>query len=143
MHFDIEKSQFGRIVQPTVAIEGDAVEAMRGLTALVKEQDRPEWVAKCAAWREENSFRYNRLPDGRIKTQQVIEAIHDYVLRQGIHDSTFVSTGVGNHQMMSCQFWRWRKPRSIVTSGSLGTMGFGLPAAIGIQVYIFYIYRLY
>ena len=45
-----------------------------------------------------------------------------------------VSTGVGNHQMMSCQFIRWTQPRSIITSGSLGTMGFGLPAAIGAQV---------
>ena len=45
-----------------------------------------------------------------------------------------VSTGVGNHQMMSCQFFRWTQPRSIITSGSLGTMGFGLPAAIGAAV---------
>jgi len=134
VHFDIEKAQFGRIVEPTVCVEGDAVEAMRGLSALVKEQDRPEWRAQCSEWRDNNSFQYNKMTDGRIKTQEVIEAIHDYVLKEALHDKTFVSTGVGNHQMMSCQFWRWRKPRSIVTSGSLGTMGFGLPAAIGIQV---------
>ena len=53
-------------------------------------------------------------------------------------DRLVVSTGVGNHQMMSCQFIRWVTPRSIVSSGSLGTMGFGLPAAIGAQASILY-----
>jgi len=134
IHFDIEKSQFGRIVQPTIAVEGDAIEAMTMMTPHVEFKERTPWLSKCHDWKADNTFRYNKMPDGRIKTQQVIEAIHDYVLDTGIHDKTFVSTGVGNHQMMSCQFWRWRKPRSIVTSGSLGTMGFGLPAAIGIQV---------
>ena len=49
-------------------------------------------------------------------------------------DNLVCATGVGNHQMMACQFFRWTEPRSFVTSGSLGTMGFGLPAAIGAQV---------
>jgi len=134
IHFDIEKSQFGRIIQPTLSVEGDAHQALQMLKPLVEYRDRTEWLNRCLAWKDENPFRYDQMSDGRIKTQQVIEALHDYILDKDLHDRTFVSTGVGNHQMMSCQFYRWRKPRSIVTSGSLGTMGFGLPAAIGIQV---------
>jgi len=134
IHFDIEKSQFGRIVQPTLAVEGNAAEAMRLMLPRVEHKERTDWVNRCLQWKAENSFQYDHAEGGKIKTQQVIEAIHDFVLDNNMHDKTFVSTGVGNHQMMSCQFWRWRKPRSIVTSGSLGTMGFGLPAAIGIQV---------
>jgi len=107
---------------------------MKMLTPQVNKVDRSSWLSKCLEWKKGNSFQYTKLTDGRIKTQQVIEAIHDYIYKMEMHDKTFVATGVGNHQMMSCQFWRWRKPRSIVTSGSLGTMGFGLPAAIGIQV---------
>jgi len=77
-------------------------------------------------------FSYTPASDGKIKTQQVIEAI--YAGMKPHEEKMVVSTGVGNHQMMSCQFIRWTQPRSIVTSGSLGTMGFGLPAAIGAQV---------
>jgi len=62
----------------------------------------------------------------------VIEALNTGF--DATREQLVVSTGVGNHQMMSCQFIRWTTPRSIITSGSLGTMGFGLPAAIGAQV---------
>ena len=70
---------------------------------------------------------------GKIKTQMAIEAVYEYGAKN-CEKEVYVSTGVGNHQMMACQFFRWTLPRSIITSGSLGTMGFGLPAAIGAQV---------
>ena len=75
--------------------------------------------------------RYTQPPDGRLKTQSAIEALYEGL--RPYEDRVIVSTGVGNHQMMACQFFRWTQPRQFITSGSLGTMGFGLPAAIGIQ----------
>jgi len=132
IHFDIEPSQFGRVVQPTVAVPGDCVAAMRMLLPLVERRERSEWHARCRSLKADFPFSYTRMPDGRIKTQQVIEALNLGFKPQ--REKLVVSTGVGNHQMMSCQFLRWSEPRSIVSSGSLGTMGFGLPAAIGAQV---------
>merc|ERR1719313_1710157 len=99
---------------------------------MAKSPARQEWVAHCAELKEKFAFGYTPCADNKIKTQQVIEAL--YKGMQPLEEKMVVSTGVGNHQMMSCQFIRWTQPRSIVTSGSLGTMGFGLPAAIGAQV---------
>jgi len=132
IHFDIEPSQFGRVVTPTVAIAGDCKENLAALLPHVEQQKRPDWNARCAALKRDFPFGYTKLASGAIKTQQVIEALNTGL--EAVKDRLVVSTGVGNHQMMSCQFIRWTTPRSIVSSGSLGTMGFGLPAAIGAQV---------
>lgn len=132
VHFDIEPSQFGRVVNPTVAVAGDCKESLRMLLPMVERQTRPEWRARCTQLKNDFPFSYTPAPDGQLKTQSVIDA-----LNTGFHetrDKLCVSTGVGNHQMMACQFLRWTTPRSIVSSGSLGTMGFGLPAAIGAQM---------
>eukprot|EP00316_Scyphosphaera_apsteinii_P023092 CAMPEP_0119298682 /NCGR_PEP_ID=MMETSP1333-20130426/847_1 /TAXON_ID=418940 /ORGANISM="Scyphosphaera apsteinii, Strain RCC1455" /LENGTH=590 /DNA_ID=CAMNT_0007299853 /DNA_START=139 /DNA_END=1911 /DNA_ORIENTATION=- len=132
VHFDIEPSQFGRVINPTVAVAGDCREALQMLLPLVVPQQRPEWVERCVGLKRDYPFAYTKPPHSQIKTQQVIEALNHGFDSQ--RQSLVVSTGVGNHQMMSCQFIRWTTPRSIITSGSLGTMGFGLPAAIGAQV---------
>ena len=137
VHFDIEKTQFGRVLEPTVCVEGDCAEAMRELIPGVERKERTDWCAQLRDWKDEFRFQYKK-PDGEltgaIKTQQAIEAVYKHVDKHEMHDEVVVSTGVGNHQMMSCQFFRWTEPRSIITSGSLGTMGFGLPAAIGAAV---------
>jgi len=87
-------------------------------------------------WKSEYKFDYVRAPGGLIKTQQVIEALNTYLHGSGLIDEkeVFICTGVGNHQMMAAQFIRWVRPRTMITSGSLGVMGAGLPFAIGTQV---------
>jgi acetolactate synthase-1/2/3 large subunit len=91
-------------------------------------------------WKESNPFQYDPPPNGALKTQSAIEGVYNAVTKlraegdPAVKDELFVATGVGNHQMMACQFFRWTQTRSIITSGSLGTMGFGLPSAIGAQV---------
>ena len=137
VHFDIEPSQFGRVINPSVAVAGECKGALQQLLPMIdpataSSPERTDWVAHCADLRKKYPFSYTPAPDGKLKTQSVIEALY-----QGLKvhsERMVVSTGVGNHQMMSCQFIRWTEPRSIITSGSLGTMGFGLPAAIGAQV---------
>jgi len=97
---------------------------------------RETWMAQCQEWKQAHKFDYIRAPGGKIKTQQVIEAINTELQAKNLMDEkdVFVCTGVGNHQMMSCQFIRWTRPRSFITSGSLGVMGAGLPFAVGTQV---------
>ena len=137
VHFDIEPSQIGRVLSATVGIPGDCKGALQMLLPMVdpgtaNTPARQEWATHCEDLKAKFPFAYTHAPDSKIKTQQVIEALYKGLKPQ--EEKMVVSTGVGNHQMMSCQFIRWTQPRSIITSGSLGTMGFGLPAAIGAQV---------
>ena len=88
----------------------------------------PEWFAQIAEWKKKYPFRYDKRAHA-IKPQYVIEEI----LRQTNGDATIV-TGVGQHQMWTAQFYHFKRPRQFITSGGLGTMGFGLPAAIGAQI---------
>ena len=132
VHFDIEPTQFGRVINPTVAVAGDCALSLAMLEPLVEWRERAEWIRRCEDLKADFPFSFKPAPNGQIKTQGVIEALNKGFDR--LRDRLVVSTGVGNHQMMSCQFIRWTTPRSIISSGSLGTMGFGLPAAIGAQV---------
>jgi len=120
------------VVNTTVAVAGDCKLAMQQLLPMVEFVPRGDWISRCTDFKLQFPFSYEAPPGGKIKTQQAIEAIYKGMKPQ--EEKMIVSTGVGNHQMMACQFIRWTTPRSIITSGSLGTMGFGLPAAIGAQV---------
>jgi acetolactate synthase I/II/III large subunit len=131
VHFDIEPSQIGRVIQPTLSFVGDCKEYLSALISyadFIEIPDRTNWIHRIAQLKKEYPFSYKKTPN--IKTQEVISKIYELTRGQ----EPFITTGVGNHQMMSCQFYRWSKPRSIISSGSLGTMGFGLPSAIGVQV---------
>jgi len=137
IHFDIEPSQFGRVLHPTVAVPGDAKISLQHLIPLVQAGPKPQhsrepWLQRCAELKADFPFQYTPPPDRKLKTQSAIEAIYNGLKSR--EKDVIVSTGVGNHQMMACQFFRWTQPRQMITSGSLGTMGFGLPAAIGAQV---------
>mmetsp|Transcript_34681 Transcript_34681/g.80939 ORF Transcript_34681/g.80939 Transcript_34681/m.80939 type:complete len:646 (+) Transcript_34681:94-2031(+) len=137
IHINIDKSSFGKVVQPTVAVWADTGHALQALEPLVSSAgDREDWLKQCQAWKEQHAFDYVKAPAGKIKVQQVLSELNSYLHKEDVFSkkNVFVATGVGNHQMMSCQFLRWIKPRSFITSGSLGVMGAGLPFAIGTQV---------
>ena len=91
---------------------------------------RTEWFKKLKQWKQKYPFKYS---GGKLMTQDVISEINNYLLNKKVEDY-IITTGVGNHQMMACQYIKWRYPRSLVTSGSLGVMGVGLPFAIGSQI---------
>jgi len=139
IHVNIDRSCFGKVVKANVPILADAEHALAAIEPLLETKDtvaREAWVEQCQGWKDHYAFGYVKPPGGKIKTQMVIEATNTYLQKSGWADSkdVFVCTGVGNHQMMSCQFMRWSRPRSMITSGSLGVMGAGLPFAVGTQV---------
>jgi len=139
VHINIDKHSFGKVVNPTVKIWADCGLALEALEPLIKTPDseeRAEWNKQCQEWKRVHKFDYVRAPKGKLKVQQVIEGMNDFLHKKGWMDEkdVFVCTGVGNHQMMAAQFLRWTKPRSMVTSGSLGVMGAGIPFAVGTQV---------
>jgi len=139
VHVNIDKNSFGKAVDASVAIWSDcgiALQAMLDTLDDPKDGSREKWLEECQGWKTEHPFGYYKAADGKLKVQQVIEAINAELHSSGAMDNKEVQicTGVGNHQMMTAQFIRWTRPRSFITSGSLGVMGAGLPFAVGCQV---------
>ena len=131
IHLDISQKQVGKIVTPTVAIIGDAQVNLEALTSRVESKPRTAWHRQLQAWKAAYPFRYRPpVEGGLMKPQSVIEELYTQTKD---HPEVYITTGVGQHQMWAAQYYRWTQPRSMITSGGLGTMGFGLPAAIGAQ----------
>ena len=135
VHFEIMPKNINKVVQATEAVEGDVTTNLGMLLPKINEvSSRPEWFAKIDDWKKRfplTAFERGT-PDGMIKPQEVIEQLS--VMTEHMKDRTIIATGVGQHQMWAAQHFRWRHPRTMVTSGGLGTMGYGLPAAIGAKV---------
>lgn len=137
IHFDILPKNINKVVQATEAIVGDVTTNLKLLLPALESRtpaQRGEWFDQIALWKERFPWAYEKEsgPDALIKPQTVISKLSD--LTASRKDETIIATGVGQHQMWAAQFYRWRSPRSMVTSGGLGTMGYGLPAAIGAKV---------
>jgi len=126
IHIDIDAAEFGKIVQPHVAIHGDARMVVEDLIPLVEMGDTAEWLALCARWRRLHPLKYPK--QGGLRAQHVLDRLD--ALTQG---DAIVTTDVGQHQMWAAQFCRTRRERHWISSGGAGTMGFGFPAAIGAQ----------
>jgi acetolactate synthase-1/2/3 large subunit len=128
IHIDIDPSSISKNLNVDIPVVGDAKDILTKLTAEVEHHERKAWFTQIADWKEKHPVAYDRKAD-IIKPQYVIEEL--CTLTNG--DATIV-TGVGQHQMWAAQFYRFSKPRQFISSGGLGTMGFGLPAAIGAQL---------
>ncbi|KAJ1972036.1 Acetolactate synthase, mitochondrial [Dimargaris verticillata] len=139
IHFDIMPKNINKVVDVHYAVEGDVGANMQQLIPMLKFSPRKAWFDQMQAWKQSYPFSYD-LPSSatttdttaRIRPQAVIEVLNR--LLTPIKDQTIVTTGVGQHQMWAAQYIRWTQPRSFITSGGLGTMGYGLPAAIGAKV---------
>jgi len=115
-----------------LVVPGDCGLNMEALIPLVEHRPRKAWLAQIADWKENFPFRYTAAASGDLmKPQTVIEELYNQTIDR---DDVVLATGVGQHQMWAAQFFRWRDPRSVITSGGLGTMGYGVPAAIGAKV---------
>jgi acetolactate synthase-1/2/3 large subunit len=135
IHFDVSPKNVNKVVRVHEVVLGDVGENMAALTPLLKPAPRAAWWARIDAWKREHPFAYPPArAKGALKPQRVIEEMYAQVARGGREASTVITTGVGQHQMWVAQHYRWSAPRSLVTSGGAGTMGFGLPAAIGAKL---------
>lgn len=134
VHFEITPKNINKVVEATEAVEGDVTRNLASFIPLVKEvKQRPEWMGQVKQWKEQYPYEYMReTPGSMIKPQTLIQEISKQSQTYG--KEVIVTTGVGQHQMWAAQHFTWRKPRTFITSGGLGTMGFGLPAAIGAQI---------
>jgi acetolactate synthase-1/2/3 large subunit len=131
VHVDLDPAELNKIVPVDVAIHGDLRQVLEELLPQVEQASRSEWLAQINRWRVESQLRdiVNRPQNGRLVAPHFINAIWEATKGDAI-----VVTDVGQHQMWAAQYYHYDRPYPLITSGGLGTMGFGLPAAIGAQV---------
>lgn len=133
IHIDIDPAEISKVVKASVPIVGDAHQVLAEIIKLLKKENyRKEnhrgWLEKIGEWKKKWPL---RVPDADSLTPQLV--VHR--IRQAVDsDDVIVTTGVGQNQMWAAQYFPLSKPRSFVSSGGLGTMGFGLPSSIGAQV---------
>jgi acetolactate synthase I/II/III large subunit len=134
IHIDVDPAEISKNVPAHIPIVGDAKQILEKLIveyrALDAESSRlDEWWKEIEAWRAEYPLRYENSTDAEIKPQYMVQAIYEATGGDAI-----IASDVGQHQMWAAQFYNFNKPRRWINSGGLGTMGFGLPAAMGAQV---------
>ncbi|MGZ4292578.1 MAG: biosynthetic-type acetolactate synthase large subunit [Gaiellaceae bacterium] len=134
IHFDIDAAEVGKIRHAEIPVVGPLPLALKELTAELRAAavDGPPrhepWLRRLEEWRAQFPFRYAK-EEGVLKPQTAVEALRD--LAAGLDHDVIWTTGVGQHQMWAMQYLVCDRPRSFITSGGLGTMGYGVPAAIG------------
>ena len=131
VHIDIDQSEINKNKLVHVPIVADVKQALAQLNEVVQppEDGLEEWHARIAAWKEEDPFAYDTRYPGILAQEAIAE-----LSRLTAERDTVVAVGVGQHQMWSAQFYKFRQPRTWLSSSGLGTMGFGLPAAMGAKV---------
>ncbi len=136
IHIDIDPSSINKVVRVDVPVVADVAAALEAMIALWKAKSHAldqtalaAWKKQIAAWKAVDCLKYRANPDV-IMPQYAIQRL--YELTKNL--DTYITTEVGQHQMWAAQFYRFEKPNRWMTSGGLGTMGYGLPAAVGVQV---------
>lgn len=135
VHIDIDASEFDKNIKTAATIHGDAREVLERLIPLVKETKHAEWVKSfddANAVEHEKVVKREVFPDNPTGPMRMGEVA--YKVSKATGDRAICVTDVGQNQMFSSRYFRYTEPRSIITSGGLGTMGFGLPAAIGAKM---------
>ncbi len=140
IHIDIDPASLSKIIKVDVPIVGSAKSCLRQLLSelkkkesrLDKEKIKP-WLNQIQDWRNEHGLNHDMLqnpsPSGKILPQQVIQSLY-----KETKGKAYITSDVGQHQMFAAQYYHFDKPRQWINSGGLGTMGFGLPAAMGVQL---------
>jgi acetolactate synthase-1/2/3 large subunit len=126
IHIDIDPAEIGKNVAVALPIVGDVKQVLSALLKKVAKATHPEWHARVAGWKRDHPLTWK---GNGLKPQFVIQEIHRVTKGEAI-----VTTEVGQNQMWAAQFYACRRPRQFISSGGLGTMGYGFPAAIGAQL---------
>jgi len=127
IHVDIDPSAISKNVKVDIPIVGDAQNILAQLNRMVKKPQIKKWQTKIDNWKKKYPLKYKN--DGKLKPQYVVEQIYELTKGRAI-----VCTEVGQNQMWAAQFYKYTQPRTYISSGGLGTMGYGFPAAIGAQM---------
>ena len=137
IHVDVDPSVIAKRVKVDIPIVGDVKEVLAELIAMIKETDqRPDsgaltaWWAQIEAWRGRNCLKYSKGQGDVIKPQHVVETLWNLTK----DTDTYITSDVGQHQMWAAQYYRFDEPRRWINSGGLGTMGVGIPYAMGIKL---------
>ncbi|GIU36744.1 acetolactate synthase 3 large subunit [Shewanella schlegeliana] len=136
LHIDIDPSSISKTIRVDIPIVGSAEKILDDMLQQIEANDfgitdpaaNDEWWSDIATWRAVDSLKYST-NDKKIKPQQVIEALHKLT-----NGDAYVASDVGQHQMFAALYYPFNKPRRWINSGGLGTMGFGLPAALGVKL---------
>lgn len=128
VHIDIDPAEIDKIIKADISIIGDLKGILAYASKLAVLSNTAGWMEQIRQYQSQHPLRYND-SDSELKPQYVLEMIH-----KASHGDAIISTDVGQHQMWTAQFYKFNQPRSLLSSGGLGTMGFGFPAAIGAQI---------
>ena len=135
IHVDVDPASISKNVKVDIPIVGQVAQVLENLNGVLEKEGRlpnafalEKWWAQIGEWRSQDCLKYDRDSD-LIKPQFVIEQLHEVT-----NGDAFVTSDVGQHQMWAAQYYGFNKPRRWINSGGLGTMGFGLPAAMGVQL---------
>ena len=126
-HIDIDPTSISKTVPANIPIVGDAKNVLIELLKHVNKKKHPEWLKQIEIWKKEHPLTYKN--DDKLRPQYVVEKINELTGGDAI-----ITTEVGQNQMWAAQFYKPSRPRHFITSGGLGTMGFGFPAAIGAKL---------
>jgi acetolactate synthase I/II/III large subunit len=126
IHLDIDPATISKIVKVDIPVVGDAKNILTALNRIVAPRPASEWNEQILSWKGERLFSYKH-SERSIKPQYVVEQVYELTKDK----NTIVTTEVGQTQMWTAQYYKFARPRQFISSGGLGTMGFGLPAAMG------------
>ncbi len=139
VHIDIDPSSINKIIKVDLAIVGDVNKVLKAAVKTISQkkngfknsnkQNVSKWWEKIEKWREKDSLGFINSKES-IKPQHAVQRLYELTKNQ----DTFITTEVGQHQMWAAQHYKFNKPNRWMTSGGLGTMGYGLPAAVGVQI---------
>ncbi|MDP3790837.1 MAG: biosynthetic-type acetolactate synthase large subunit [Candidatus Omnitrophota bacterium] len=127
VHIDIDPASVSKTVDVDIPVVGDAKEVLKQLNKIVKKPDTKDWLKQIDGWKKNFPLKYKN--DDKLRPQYVVEQIYEITKGKAI-----IATEVGQHQMWAAQFYKFLLPRTILSSGGLGTMGYGFPAAIGAKI---------
>ncbi len=128
IHIDIDPAEISKNVDTLISLVGDAKQVLSALIPLLIETDKSDWLQQIKTWKKDHPLQFENDSD-EIKPQAVIQELDKFTEGKAV-----IVTEVGQHQMWAAQYYNYSLPRNFLSSGGLGTMGYGLPAAIGAQL---------